>query len=354
MGGGRRRGAVAGGFSLSDAAIVRHVLRTDRHTTSYLAAGPEDGTPMFFLHGWPELAIVWREQLAYFAARGYRCIAPDMRGYGGSSVPVDRAAYAVEHLVRDMAELARALACERAIWVAHDWGSPVGWALAGFHPELCRAVVSLCVPYFAGGFSPETLVPLVDRTVYPQATYPNGQWDYQFFYRTSFEAATAAFEADLEATFKTLMRRGSAADRGKPARTARVTRDGGWFDGAGRAPNLPRDPMLGEADLAAYVAAFRATGFAGADAWYVNGAANLAYGARLPNGGALALPVLFIHAAYDLVCETLDSLLAEPMRRDCADLTERVLETGHWMATEAPDGVNATIAAWLRDRTDIA
>jgi pimeloyl-ACP methyl ester carboxylesterase len=336
-------------MSVDDSAITEHAVRTGARVTAYLACGPTGGAPMLFLHGWPDLAIAWREQLAFFGARGYRCIAPDMRGYGGSSVPAERDAYAVECIVDDMLALRRELELGPAVWVGHDWGAPIGWALAAFHPEACRAVASLCVPYYADGFSPDVLVPLVDRTVYPEETYPTGQWDYQYYYETAFDEATATFEADLAATFKTLIRSGSPAFRGRVARTAHVTRDGGWFDGRGRAPDLPRDPILSEADLAAYVAAFSKTGFAGADAWYANRKANRAYAARAPRNGKLELPVLFLHAAYDVVCETLDSRLAEPMRRDCANLTERVVESGHWMARERPDDVNDAVAAWLRE-----
>jgi pimeloyl-ACP methyl ester carboxylesterase len=60
--------------------------------------------------------------------------------------------------------------------------------------------------------------------------------------------------------------------------------------------------------------------------------------------------VLFLHAEYDTICETVDSRLAEPMRAQCADLTEAVLQTGHWMAQEKPDEVNAAIASWLAAR----
>jgi pimeloyl-ACP methyl ester carboxylesterase len=57
--------------------------------------------------------------------------------------------------------------------------------------------------------------------------------------------------------------------------------------------------------------------------------------------------VLFLHAEYDYVCETVASRLAEPMRRDCRDLTEVVVASGHWMAQEKPAAVNAALARWL-------
>ena len=328
--------------------MTEHVFRTGRHTTAYLESGPPDGPLMVFVHGWPALSIMWREQLDHFGALGYRCIAPDMRGYGGSSVPARPEDYALEHIVGDMVELIDGLGAERAIWVGHDWGSAVVWALAAHHPDRCAGVVSLCVPYFAQGFVPENLIPLVDRNVYPEAKCPAGQWDYQVFYQTAFEAATAAFEADLPATFRTLYRSGDPTHKGRPALTARVSRDGGWFGGAGRAPDLPRDPaVLSEDDLARYVAAFERTGFSGPDAWYLNPGASRAYAARAPGGGTLSLPVLFLHAAYDAICETVDSRLAEPMRHDCTNLTERVLETGHWIVQEQPAQVSAAIEAWL-------
>jgi pimeloyl-ACP methyl ester carboxylesterase len=62
------------------------------------------------------------------------------------------------------------------------------------------------------------------------------------------------------------------------------------------------------------------------------------------------MPVLFLHGAYDMVCETMTSSLAEPMRRDCADLTEVVVKSGHWMAQEQPIAVNAALAKWLATR----
>jgi pimeloyl-ACP methyl ester carboxylesterase len=332
------------------AAVTERVFRSGRHETFYLESGPADGPLMIFVHGWPALSIMWREQLEHFGALGYRCVAPDMRGYGRSSVPARREDYALELIVEDMVELLHGLGAERAIWVGHDWGGPVVWAVASHHPEHCRAVASLCVPYLANGFVPANVIPLVDRNVYPEEKYPAGQWDYQLFYQDHLDTATAAFEADVHATFKALFRSASAKEKGRPALTARISRDGGWFGGAGRAPDLPRDPaVLSEDDLERYAAAFTATGFFGADAWYVNADANVRYAARALDDGVLRMPVLFLHATYDSICETIDSRLAEPMRRDCTNLTERVLDTGHWIVQEQPAAVNAAIADWLRE-----
>ena len=88
-----------------------------------------------------------------------------------------------------MLELLASLGRDKAVWIGHDWGSPVVWNMAAHHPDRTAGVASLCVPYLAAGFTLETVVPLVDRTVYPEAEFPAGQWDYQFFYEESFDKA---------------------------------------------------------------------------------------------------------------------------------------------------------------------
>lgn len=328
--------------------ITDHVVKTPRHTSFYLACGAGDAPPIIFVHGWPELSISWRHQLPCFAALGFRAIAPDMRGYGRSSVPPRHDDYAMEHIACDMIELLDSLGHEKAIWVGHDWGSPVVWSIASHFPNRCHGVASLCVPYFPVGFGFRSLADLIDRTIYPAAEFPAGQWDYQLFYRENFDKACAVFEADVAATVKALFRKGDPAGKGKPSRLAFVRKDGGWFGGRPAAPDLPRDAaVLTEADCSHYVAALTRNGFRGPNAWYMNSDANAAYQTTSANAGRLAMPVLFLHAAYDYTCETIDSRLAGPMRQSCADLTEGVAATGHWMAQEDPVAVNAAIARWM-------
>ena len=331
--------------------ITEHVARSERHRSFYLASGAPGAPLIVFLHGWPELSISWRYQLPCFGSLGFRAIAPDMRGYGRSSVYARHEDYALEHVVRDMIELLDALGRDKAIWVGHDWGSPVVWSLASHHPERCLGVANLCVPYISTGFAPRALIPLVDRSIYPEATYPAGQWEYQLFYEEHFDLARAGFEASVPNTVKALFRKGNPSAKGKPSRTAEVRRDRGWFGGKGQAPDLPMDAdVLTEDDFRKYVAALEANGFFGPDSWYMNAERNTEFAARAADGGILRLPVLFLHGEYDYTCETVASRLAEPMRRDCRDLTEVIVPSGHWMAQEKPAMVNAGLARWLAAR----
>jgi len=177
-------------------AVTEHKLETDRHSSFYLAAGPESGPLMIFTHGWPELSLSWRHQLSFFAAMGARCIAPDMRGYGRSSVYDRHEDYALEQTNLDMLELIDSLDREKAVWIGHDWGSPVAWNMASHHPDRCFAVASLCVPYSTIERGLDAIIELADRRVYPVDEYPAAQWEYMCFYEENFAKATEQMDAN--------------------------------------------------------------------------------------------------------------------------------------------------------------
>jgi len=105
--------------------------------------------------------------------------------------------------------------------------------------------------------------------------------------------------------------------------------------------------VLTPADFDTYVAALERNGFFGPDSWYMNSARNLEFARQAVHGGVLSLPVLFLHGEYDYTCETVASRLADPMRKDCRNLTEVIVPSGHWMAQEKPAAVNAALAKWL-------
>ena len=87
----------------------------------YIDEGPRDAPVLIFLHGFPESHRTWRHQIAHFADR-YRCIAPDQRGYRGSSKPVGVENYTPDKLIGDVFQLADALGVGPFTIVGHDWG----------------------------------------------------------------------------------------------------------------------------------------------------------------------------------------------------------------------------------------
>jgi pimeloyl-ACP methyl ester carboxylesterase len=108
-----------------------------------LDVGPRDAPALVFLHGFPENHQAWRHQVAHFSDR-YRCIAPDQRGYAGSSKPAEVAAYSPDHLVADVFQLTEALGIDRFTVVGHDWGGVIAWGVAAFGQmwgRVSRAVI---------------------------------------------------------------------------------------------------------------------------------------------------------------------------------------------------------------------
>jgi pimeloyl-ACP methyl ester carboxylesterase len=119
-------------------------------TLSCRASGERGRPVLMFLHGFPEAAFVWDELLAHFARPengGFRCIAPNLRGYEQSSQPADVAAYRPKHLVQDIAALARIEGAPLACLVAHDWGGAVAWNLANQLPQLAQRLAIINSPH---------------------------------------------------------------------------------------------------------------------------------------------------------------------------------------------------------------
>ena len=108
--------------------------------------GPEDGTPVVLLHGFPERASCWREVSPLLHAAGLRTYAPDQRGYSAGARPRGRSSYVVAELVADVVALIEEIGGPVHL-VGHDWGANVGWSVAARHPELVASWTAVSVPH---------------------------------------------------------------------------------------------------------------------------------------------------------------------------------------------------------------
>jgi epoxide hydrolase 4 len=101
------------------------------------------GKPVLLLHGFPDTSLGFRDLCEALAARGYRAIAPDLRGYGLSDKPEGLAAYRSSAVVADLVALVRWVGEEKIAVVGHDWGGTLSYCLASAHPELVSHLVVL-------------------------------------------------------------------------------------------------------------------------------------------------------------------------------------------------------------------
>src|SRR4051812_5503709 len=107
--------------------------------------GPEDGSPVLFMHGWPDSHDLWRHQVAALSEAGFRTIAPDLRGFGASDKPTNVDDYALKSTVVDMLAVLGALGIDKTAVVAHDWGAAAAWGLAAFVPDKVDRLAALSV-----------------------------------------------------------------------------------------------------------------------------------------------------------------------------------------------------------------
>jgi pimeloyl-ACP methyl ester carboxylesterase len=295
------------------------------------------GPLLLLCHGWPELGYSWRHQMAPLAAAGYRVVAPDMRGYGGSSAPQAIDAYAITDLVGDMVALVAALGETRAAIVGHDWGAMVAWSAALMRPDLFQAVAALSVPFRAR-----------HRQAPPLALLrADGRDDFYWFYFNREGVAEAEFERDIPSAMRRVLVYGSGDAPAGRALGLMVMPGGGFLDGSDDPAELPA--WLSAADIEAYAAAFRKSGFRGGFNWYRNLDRNWALTAPF-QGAKIQSPALFIAGTRDgVVASKMGRKHLEQMDPYVPKLRGKLLieGAGHWIQQERPAEVNAALLRFL-------
>jgi pimeloyl-ACP methyl ester carboxylesterase len=188
--------------------------------------GSGTGKPVLMLHGWPDTANVWRYQVPFLVANGFRVITPDLRGFGRTDWPADVSAYTVRNSVNDAVALLDAYRLESAYLVGHDWGSAVAWTIAALHPERVRKLVAISVPH------PLSPVTLRQREM---------GWYQLFFQFTGI--AEASLQNDDWALFRELLRNNGDIDSYvlELARKNALTSSLNWYR-ANVAPHAPAPP----------------------------------------------------------------------------------------------------------------
>ncbi len=112
------------------------------------AAG-DTGEPVVLLHGCPETSFMWESVMSRLAAEGYRCLAPDQRGYSGGARPADVSAYGHAELGNDVLKIATAAGFGRFHLIAHDWGAGAGWcAIACDADRRIASYAALSIPHY--------------------------------------------------------------------------------------------------------------------------------------------------------------------------------------------------------------
>jgi pimeloyl-ACP methyl ester carboxylesterase len=295
------------------------------------------GPLVLLCHGWPELSYSWRHQIGPIAAAGYHVVAPDMRGFGQTSAPMDINAYSIFDLVGDMVALVSALGEKQAVIIGHDWGAPVAWHAALFRPDIFTAVAGLSVPPpFRGRGRPlETL-------------HKDGIDNFYWQYFQTPGVAEAEFERDVAFTMRAVVARGFS----DPAASLFIQPGKGFLGDPATERRLP--DWITEDELSQFVDAYRKSGFRGGLNWYRNIDRNWELTAPW-QGAKIHQPSLFIAGANDSVIKGLiGAKRVLDMERVLPHLTRKLIieGAGHWIQQERPAEVNEALISFLQAVSD--
>jgi pimeloyl-ACP methyl ester carboxylesterase len=288
------------------------------------------GPAVVLCHGFPETAYSWRHQLPALAAAGFRAIAPDQRGYGGTDRPDAVADYDIHHLTGDLVGLLDALGLGRAVFAGHDWGGIIVWMMPLLHPARTTGVIGVNTPYFP-------------RPSAPPIGLMRAIWG-ENYYVVHFQKpgeADAALARDVRRVFTQLMR------AGVPHGSLGALPTGRNMVEMIAGPELPGRPLLSEEELGVYVRAFERTGFTGGINWYRNLDRNWETTPQLASA-RIEVPSLMVTAEHDPV---LRPELAEAMREFVPDLEiVNIAGCGHWTQQEKPAELSRIMIDWLTRR----
>lgn len=289
------------------------------------------GPPLLFCHGFPELWYSWRHQIETLSRAGYRCIAPDLRGYGQTSAPEPVQSYSQQKIMQDLIDLLDHLEIDQAIWIGHDWGGIVVWAAARAISDRVQAVAGLNTPLFK--HMPVDPLKLLQRRP--------GQFAYQLYFQEP-GLAEVEFEENPARAFHVLFQSAAGGINRAVLRNASRTRKLGNFLGD---PELEIiSDLLSAEDIKFYVENYRIHGFRGPLNWYRNMTINWQWESSFANT-PVKQAALMITAGKDFI---LKPELSKGMEKTVLNLTRAHIEDcSHWTQQEHPDEVNRILLNWL-------
>ena len=305
-------------------------LARDGFQIALYEAGPKDGPLLILIHGWPELAYSWKNQIGPLTKAGYRVIAYDLRGFGYSDAPTGRAHYGIAQMVSDVEAIINDAGVETVSLIGHDWGGIILWHAARMLQDRISHVISLCTPHVH--YAPAD----------PIAIFRQRHGDEHYFVHFTDHPgrADALFASDPAAFFR-LMLRSTPANTKLTSEMFHVPARFKAYLDAGAPP--VKGAIMSDEDAQVYIDGYTRSGFHGGLNLYRNTSDNW----RLASGLSdhIQQPALMISGERDLF---LPASYTTPMTKMVPNLERHIIDAcGHWMMWEKPDEVNALMLEWL-------
>ena len=320
---------------MASTALTQRLVQTNGISLAVTEAG--QGAPVVFCHGFPHVGYIWHRQLEAVSAAGYRAVAPDMRGYGGSDRPDGVAEYTNQKAVGDLTGLLDDMGEDQAVFVGLDFGAALMWELALRAPERVKAVIVCNNPFIGRGRRR------------PSEVF--AKMAAQHFLHLHYFQEPGPADKELDADPRRFLASIYFALSGGfhyLDTWNNPTEGNGYLDVLPTAPPMPW-PWLGQEEFDRLVAAFARTGFTGGLSWYramdLNWENMAAY-----DDTKVEVPAFFMYGERDCDMEGFSGM--DPigaMRERVPDLREVTMipEAGHLVQLEATDTVNRTLLSHL-------
>ncbi|CAN1814594.1 Epoxide hydrolase A [Linum perenne] len=314
---------------------IEHTTVATNGINIHVASIGTGQSTILFLHGFPDLWYTWRHQMLSLSSKGFRCIAPDLRGYGDSDVPPGADKYTAFHVVGDLVGLLDSLGIEKVMLVGHDWGAIIAWHFCLFRPDRITALVNTSVP-----FMPR----------HPKMSFLGGlraAFGDDFYMCRFQEPGEAEEDFGGVETGKLMAKILTSRNPNPPC----LPKEIGWR-GIPDIQSLPK--WLTEEDIKYYASKFDNTSFTGALNYYR--AIDLTWELMGPWAGVkVKVPTKFIVGELDLTLKfpRMDEyLLQGGMKRDVPLLEDVVVlkDVAHFLHQESPDQVTDHIYDFFKNK----
>jgi pimeloyl-ACP methyl ester carboxylesterase len=321
---------------------------TIRFADTATTAAEECLPVVLFVHGWPESWFSWRHQLQAVKRAGYRGIAPDCRGYGGTSAPADYREYSVHHIAGDMIALLKHVGAARCALVGHDHGANMGWWLALLHPDTFSCYLAMSVPYGRGRRGGALTA---HRRAFGDEREPESQPKFFYQLQHSLPHAAGYFDGHSREVLMTVF-----GDMSGPCQPPAIISDLMFVESkaepAWRRSPVPRTlaPFVSSAEFEYFVGEYDRAGWQGGLNWYASLDLNWELTPELA-GKKLSQPIAFIAGTDDSVMsfyggqEQVEQLMARTGER--CDFVKILEGAGHWIQQEKPEAVNELLLRFV-------
>jgi len=292
---------------------------------------PETNITLLLVHGFPDLWFGWRYQIAPWVKAGYRVVAPDMLGYGGTDKPKDTAEYSPKKLSDDLAAILDLIDVQKAVVIGHDWGSFIVGRFVLWHPKRLHALIQLSIPYSPPSTVYRTLEQLVE--VIPG-------FGYQLYFAD--HSSTKEVEDNIDTFFNLMLR---APGAGVPIRFTPkgalrplIIGEEKW--------DQTKPLLVSDSDKKYIISQFDT--MHGPLSYYRTGKYRFDEENAVKLSGVINpdLPFLFIRGTKDPTCPPGSE---ERVRELVPQAKTVAVEAGHWLMLEVKEKLVEEVLTWLTE-----